>query len=121
MRVIREITVGDKSVQIRELTVAEIRQWLAALETRNDLVDSMLFEEVSLPDLTLITSLTSADLDAMVPSDIEKVFAEVKGLNPRFFAMREKLVVAGMQMAQMQMAQMQGQAEAPALNSLSQP
>ena len=31
MRVIREIEVGGRKVQVRELTVGEIREWISSL------------------------------------------------------------------------------------------
>lgn len=96
MRVIREIDLGDKTVQVKELTVGEIRAWLKdSGMVSGDLVDAALFEEFSLPDLLHMTDLTAAAIDELLPSDLQKVFAVVKEVNPDFFAMRSRALALG--------------------------
>lgn len=98
MRVITEIEVGDRKVQIKELKIGEIRAWLAGQTGGNDLVDSMLFEEISLPDLLQLTNLTAADIDDIEPSLIDaKLLPKVKEVNPRFFSMRQRVAEMGKQ------------------------
>ncbi len=95
MRVIREIDLDGKAVQVREMTVGEIRAWLASKENLGDVVDSLLFDEVALSDLPFLTSLVAADVDALTPSEIEKVLAVAKEVNAAFFVMREKTAALG--------------------------
>lgn len=95
MRVIREIDLGGKPVQVKELTVGDIRRWLASKETPDGLVDSLLFEEVSLSDLEFLTDLDAAAVDALTPTEIEKILALAKEVNQAFFVMRERTVALG--------------------------
>ena len=95
MRVIREIDLDGKAVQVREMTVGEIRAWLASKENLGDVVDSLLFDEVALSDLPFLTSLVATDVDALTPSEIEKVLAVAKEVNAAFFVMREKTAALG--------------------------
>lgn len=95
MRVIREIDLDGKAVQVREMTVGDIRAWLASKATLGDVVDSMLFEEVALSDLTFLTDLTADGIDALTPGDIEKVLAVAKEVNAAFFAMRGRTAALG--------------------------
>lgn len=98
MRVITEIDVGDRKVQIKELKIGEIRAWLASHTGGNDLVDSMLFEEISLPDLEQLTNLTATDIDDIEPSLIEnELLPKIKEVNPRFFSWRQRVAEMGKQ------------------------
>lgn len=95
MRVIKEIEVGGRKVQVKELTVGEIRGWLAGKAAVGDLVDSMLFEEVSISDLAVLTDLSAEEVDAMTPGEIARVIEVAREVNARFFAMRERVVAMG--------------------------
>ncbi len=95
MRLIREITVAGTKVLVKELTVGEIRAWLASKTEVGDLVDSALFEELALSDLLAMTDLTPEALEAMAPSEIAEVLAVAREVNGRFFAMRERVVALG--------------------------
>lgn len=96
MRVIREIEVAGLKVQVRELTVGEIRAWLKeAANSGGDLVDAALFDEFSVPDLCHMTDLKAGDIDALLPSDIHKIAAVAREVNADFFAMRSRLVTLG--------------------------
>jgi hypothetical protein len=95
MRVIREIDLGGKTVQVKELTVGEVRQWLASKESPGDVVDSLLFEEIALSDFAFLTDLDAAAVDALTLSEIEKLLAVAKEVNAAFFAMRERAVALG--------------------------
>ena len=95
MRVIREIDLDGKKVQVREMTVGEIRQWLASKTGIGDLVDSMLFEEIALSDLSFMTDLKGDDIDALTPSAINQVLDVAKEVNATFFVMCEKTAALG--------------------------
>jgi hypothetical protein len=98
MRVIREIEVAGLKIQVKELTVGEIRAWLKeASAAGGDLVDAALFEEFSVPDLCAMTDLKSADIDGLQPSEVRQVSAVAKEVNADFFAMRSRLVALGRQ------------------------
>lgn len=91
----RELMLGDKSVIVREMTVLQVREWVAALQQQSeqrDLVGEALFRDCALPDLQRMTSLTAADIDALRPSQIREVIALCKELNPDFFGLMGLLV-----------------------------
>lgn len=96
MRVIREIEVGGRKVQVRELTVGEIRAWMKdSGMVSGDLVDAALFEEFSLPDLLRMTDLTTDDVAGMAPSELRQVFAVAEEVNADFFGMRSRALALG--------------------------
>lgn len=97
MRVIREIKLDSRAIVVKELTVEEIRAWLFSKVSPGDLVDSMLFDEFALSDLEVLTDLTAAEINALAPSEIEKVLPVVKEVNARFFVMRERTATIGRQ------------------------
>ncbi len=93
----------DRAVEVRELTVGEIRQWLADLESEAtaeaDIVGEFLRADLSLRDLARLTDLTIDDMDDLTQSQIGKVSEAAKKLNPDFFGMRDRLNKAGQRMA----------------------
>ncbi len=96
MRVIREIEVGGLKIQVKELTVGEIRAWLKdAGMVSGDLVDAALFEEFSLPDLQRMTDLTTAAVAELTPGELRRVFAACEEVNADFFAMRSRALALG--------------------------
>jgi hypothetical protein len=98
MRVVKEIAIGGKTVEVRELTVADIRAWLKDMETAApgaDMLDVALFEDFGLDDLTRLTSLTRADMDIMTPTELRQVHAACKEVNGDFFGMRARLMEIG--------------------------
>lgn len=96
MRVIREIEVGGRKVQVKELSVGEIRAWLAGLGSSTvDAVDVALFEEMSLGELALMTGLSQQDIEAMTPSELAEVLTTAQEVNARFFGMRARIEEMG--------------------------
>lgn len=86
--------VGGREVAILELTVGEIRQWLAEgwladIESMVDPVDAALFADFTIPDLLRLTDLKRADIDAARPAELAELWARVKEVNADFFQMRE--------------------------------
>lgn len=97
MRVLREVAIPgrDKKVVVRELTVGEIRAWLADKVQPGDLIDSMLIEDISLSDLLILSDLTSAEIEDMTPGEIDLVIGVAKEINATFFVMRGKMLELG--------------------------
>lgn len=100
MRLTREIPLGDGSVTVRELTVAEIDAWWAELQREMagvpqaaeagtlDVVGARLMGDLTFRDLMLLSSATDAQLRAATQSELAALAAEAKALNPLFFALR---------------------------------
>lgn len=99
MRLIRKETIGALSVDVKELTVGEIRAWLrASASPAGDVVDATLFEDFDAQDLCAMTTLTAAELDSLTPSECQALAAVCKEVNADFFAMRQRVVVMGRQL-----------------------
>lgn len=91
----RELLLDGKPVIVREMTVLQVRAWMAELQqpgAGRDIVDDALFPDCSLVDLPRMTSLTAADIDALRPSQLRQVIDLCKELNPDFFALMGLLV-----------------------------
>lgn len=97
MRYVKTLTLADRAIQIRELTVADIRAWLKDLETDTggDVVDVALFEDVRLADLALLTDLAPEAVEALTPSQLRQVFDAAREVNADFFGMRGRLMRLG--------------------------
>lgn len=93
----------DRAVEVRELTVGEIRRWLAELESEAseeaDIVGEFLRSDLSLRDLARLTDLTVEDMDDLPQSAIGKIADTARKLNPDFFGLRDRLNQAGQRMA----------------------
>lgn len=101
MRMTETVATNAGPVIVRELTVGEVRAWLAGLEAKAaqqvDVVDDALFEEFSLADLPLFapTEDGSINIDAMTQSDVRNIHEAAKRINPDFFTLRGKLLMVG--------------------------
>jgi hypothetical protein len=104
MRVTETVETGAGAVTVRELTVGEIRQWLAGLATRAseaevDVVGELLIEGFALSDLPLFVgaSLPATESDAaLTQSELRAIFEAARRLNADFFGLRDRLLQAGM-------------------------
>lgn len=111
LAVTRTIVLGEGgeaplAVTVRELTVAEIRTWMAdAQEASPDLVSNLLLRGVSLADLAHLSSLTPAQIDSLAPSQLQAVLDVAKEVNTHFFAL---LAAVGTLARQMQSAASNG-------------
>lgn len=98
MRITEKVDFDEKrSVTVRELTVGEVRKWLAGLATAaaqpGDLVSDALFEGFSLADLELFAN-GAEPVDDLTQSEVRAVFDAAKRLNPDFFHLRGRLLLA---------------------------
>ncbi|WP_165669325.1 hypothetical protein [Metapseudomonas otitidis] len=87
-------------IQCRELTVAEIRDWLKSMEARAvepDLVRDSLLPDFTLDDLERMTDATAEQLGGMTPSELRELGEDCKAVNPDFFDLRERIGEAGRQ------------------------
>lgn len=103
MRMTRTVELEGRSVHLRELTVAEVRQWLLDLKARQpaetiDEVHALLFEDIDLADLVRMSDITLEQLDELPPSAIDKLIAAAKTVNSHFFGLRKRLFDIGKKM-----------------------
>lgn len=99
MTLTRVVQIGDRDVVVRELTVAELRQWIIderadRLGGAEDLIDQGL-HDVPLSLVALMTRLAVDDLRALPPSVIDQLVDAAREVNPRFFGWLGRLQAAG--------------------------
>lgn len=100
----KKIAHEGKEITVRELTVGEIRAWLAEAEQAEaaglDVVGALLFDDMALGDLARMTDITVEDMDALPLSVINQIKGAAKALNADFFALRGKIVGAAQRLQQ---------------------
>lgn len=92
----REIDVEGTKVICREMTVLQVRKWLADASSPADLdvVSDVLFSDCSLGDLKRMCDLSDETVDSLKPSQVQQVIDVCKGLNPHFFALLGRMTKA---------------------------
>lgn len=98
LAVMTSVEIAGQTVLVRELTVAEIRQWLANLKAdvaKEDSLSLILFDDVTFGDLRLMTDLTDEQLASATPSELRQVADKIKAVNSHFFAFRGRLSAMG--------------------------
>ena len=103
MRLTREVMLGEASVTVHELTVAEIDAWWAELqrelsavpeaaEKRElDVVSGRLLGDLTFKDLRRLSNVTEAQMRAATQSELAALAEEAKGINPLFFQLRTEI------------------------------
>lgn len=98
----KQTKIGDgRTVTVRELTVAEIRQWLLDIsddvgaDSDVDVVDQLLLDDVALGDIARMTDLPVDEMDQMSPSDLRALAKVCRELNADFFSLRDRLAGIG--------------------------
>ncbi len=84
------VKVADKEVICREMTVACARSLFSAPRS-GDLVTDALFKDVRLTDLEVMTTLSAAEINEMLPSQLAEVIEGCKKANPDFFGFLDRL------------------------------
>ena len=100
MSLTKKSAAGGLNITCRELTLAEIRDWMKALNATRatpDLVDDLLIEGTTLGDLRRMTNATAEQLDSLSPSQVRELLADCKEVNSDFFALRDRLDAHGRQ------------------------
>jgi hypothetical protein len=88
------VTIGERTVTVRELTVREVRDW--ALRVDAGLIPLDAVGQFALPDCTLSDLIEMSDataelLDDLAPSELEQIAEVARKLNPHFFKLRAAL------------------------------
>lgn len=91
IRILRDAQIADVDYQVRELTVGEIRAWVADVSA-HDAVDVFLLEDALVSDIGRCTSLTPVQIDRLTPSECAEVLKLVREVNRDFFRLRSRLV-----------------------------
>jgi len=99
MRVIREVEACGRKVLIRELTLGDLRAWLAECARRGtvDLVDELFADQdLLVGDLAAFCDLSPVELEGMAPSEIAPVVQAIREVNERFFVIWRRRLAAVM-------------------------
>ena len=93
MSAVSVVPLDGASVIVKELTVAEVRQWALLLESGEqiDPIRCMALADCSLDDLAQMCDMTADQLEHFGKTDLEKIREKAKAMNPHFFRVREAL------------------------------
>lgn len=97
----RQVTLEkhNMTVTVKELTVAEMRDWLKGVVDggKIDLLNAGLFEPegVSIDEVLMMTSLEPGELDSLTPVEVVKVIDKCREVNPHFFRFRAATIEIG--------------------------
>lgn len=94
MSAARLIVVGAYSVTVKELTVTDVRNWVAIQEAgiAVDVVGQMVFDDCSLDDLARMSDMSIEAMNECTHAQLLVLRDACRGLNPHFFKVREALV-----------------------------
>lgn len=89
MRITREVKLGDRTVTVKELTVAEVRAWLKDAEAapEQDPVAALLIEGMSFADIARMCDLGVEQMSEREPSAVQTLAQACREMNAVFFAM----------------------------------
>lgn len=89
-----EVLVGERTVTVRELTVAEVRSWIAEHEAGAvvDPLRAFVLDDCTLDDLARMSDITADDMERHTVGELLALRDKARALNPHFFKVREALV-----------------------------
>jgi hypothetical protein len=94
MALTRTVPLGERRVTLREVTVAEVRDRLAAIEScaaEVDVIRALARDDCSLDDLAWMSGASAESLEEFAPSELDELVAAARALNPHFFRVRTAL------------------------------
>ncbi len=93
MPAVRVVELPGLTVTVRELTVAEVRAWVAEQEAGAtvDPLRALVFDDCGLDDLARMSDASGEALEAFGRSELDRVRDACKALNPHFFKVRATL------------------------------
>lgn len=100
MRATRSVTLGDRAVTVKELTVGEVRAWVVEVETGAtvDPLHALALDACSLADLARMSDIAAGELERYTPSELAPLVTACRELNPHFFRVRAALVATARKM-----------------------
>lgn len=93
------VPVGSKTVNVVELTVLQVREWIAAVES-GDIVDplrALVLDDCTLDDLARMCDFSGDDLEQFTHAELLAIRDKARALNPHFFRVREALARVSLQ------------------------
>ena len=95
----RQVQIGERTITVRELTFAEVRDWMTSVDAGEtvDALHTLAFEDCGLDDIARMIDVPARDLEDCTPSELEELVAACKKLNPHFF--RGRAMLSGVALA----------------------
>ncbi|RMC99560.1 hypothetical protein EAY64_07240 [Aquitalea palustris] len=117
MRIEKPIPIGDHTITIRELTVADIRALLvASIQQHGDvglipdqadlIMNATLLPDLRLDELRAMAPMAQDMLDSLADSELQTLRDQCRELNPLFFGMKARLEQAKAQAEMIALAQL---------------
>jgi len=97
----KAVTIGELVVTVKELTVAEIGEWLddkltpSESQVNDPLLALMPVGDMVLGDVMQMTDLTREQVSTLTGSELEQVGKVCKEVNTSFFGLAATLTLAG--------------------------
>lgn len=97
----KTVAIGELVVTVKELTVAEIGQWLddkltpSESQVNDPLLALMPVGDMVLADVMQMTDLTREQVNTLTGSELEQVAKVCKEVNASFFGLAATLTLAG--------------------------
>jgi hypothetical protein len=85
------VEVAGRSVTVSEMTVADVRDWVTAVEAGTLPVDpagNAAFDDVGILDIALMSDADPEWLMALAPSELAPLAEACRKVNPHFFRVR---------------------------------
>lgn len=88
------VPVGGKTVSVIELTVLQVRAWVAEVEAGAvvDPLRAMVLDDCTLDDLARMCDFSGDELEQFTHGELLAIRDKARALNPHFFKVREALV-----------------------------
>ncbi|MBP8788755.1 MAG: hypothetical protein KBE22_03210 [Candidatus Accumulibacter sp.] len=88
-----QIRLGEHTVTVKELSVADVRNWVAENEAGAtvDPLRSLVFDDCSLDDLARMCDMPAEVMEKFGPLELAPLREKCKAFNPHFFKVREAL------------------------------
>ena len=96
MALTSQVHLGPRVVTVRELTFADVRDWLRRREILKscDVIHALAFEDFGIDDLAEMSDATTEEMESCAPSELKPLVEACKALNPHFFRTRAALAQA---------------------------
>ena len=95
MALTSQVHLGPRVVTVRELTFADVRDWLRRREILKscDVIHALAFEDFGIDDLAEMSDATTEEMEACAPSELA-ADRSLQGAEPAFFRTRAALAQA---------------------------
>ena len=93
-----KIFAEGREISVRELTVSEIKSWFTELGANSngptDAISEVLFEDISLREIAMLTDLSPTQIDSFKPSALHHVVNAIFATNPHWLSCRRRIMSA---------------------------